>query len=296
MMKKFNHISFLSDYGTTDEFVGIVKCVIADIAPHVNVIDITHDIAAFDVRAGSLALARAISYVPKGVVLAIVDPGVGTSRRAVAVSVSGGEGILIGPDNGLLATGVALAGGGEMAVELTNAKYHLTAPGETFAGRDIFAAVAAHICNGVSLLELGTEIDVASILPGIVPVPREEHGKMLAEVTWVDHFGNCQLNVGPEEIAHMGSPVRVTIGSLTAITAGSQPVVRSVPIVRNFSEIGGGIGLVIDSFGMLALCVDRGSVAQQLDLGTTELVVIEPDPQAGIGIATPVHIGSKEGA
>ena len=113
MNKKFDHISFLSDYGTTDEFVGIVKCVVADIAPHVNVIDITHDIAAFDVRAGSLALARAISYVPKGVIMAIVDPGVGTARRAVAVSVSGGDGILIGPDNGLLATGVALAGGGE---------------------------------------------------------------------------------------------------------------------------------------------------------------------------------------
>jgi len=131
-------------------------------------------------------------------------------------------------------------------------------------------------------------------LPGIVPVPREEHGKMLAEVTWVDHFGNCQLNVGPDEIAHMGSPVRVTIGSLTAATAGQQPVVRSVPIVRNFSEIGAGLGLVVDSFGMLALCVDRGSAAQQLDLGTTELVVIEPDPQAGQGVATAVQIGSKQ--
>ena len=294
MNKKFDHISFLSDYGTTDEFVGIVKCVVADIAPHVNVIDITHDIAPFDVRAGSLALARAISYVPKGVIMAIVDPGVGTARRAVAVSVSGGDGILIGPDNGLLATGVALAGGGEAAFELDKPEYHLAAPGTTFAGRDIFASVAAHLCNGVPLSEVGTEIDVASILPGIVPVPREEHGKMLAEVTWVDHFGNCQLNVGPDEIAHMGSPVRVTIGSLTAATAGQQPVVRSVPIVRNFSEIGAGLGLVVDSFGMLALCIDRGSAAQQLDLGTTELVVIEPDPQAGQGIATAVQIGSKQ--
>jgi S-adenosylmethionine hydrolase len=226
--------------------------------------------------------------------MAIVDPGVGTARRAVAVSVSGGDGILIGPDNGLLATGVALAGGGEAAFELNKTEYHLAAPGTTFAGRDIFASVAAHLCNGVPLSEVGTEIDVASILPGIVPVPREEHGKMLAEVTWVDHFGNCQLNVGPDEITHMGSPVRVTIGSLTAATAGQQPVVRSVPIVRNFSEIGAGLGLVVDSFGMLALCIDRGSAAQQLDLGTTELVVIEPDPQAGQGVATAVQIGSKQ--
>jgi S-adenosylmethionine hydrolase len=84
MTHRFNHISFLTDYGTRDEFVGIVKCVVADIAPHVQVIDITHDVPAFDVRAGSLAIARAVSYVPKGVILAVVDPGVGTSRRAIA--------------------------------------------------------------------------------------------------------------------------------------------------------------------------------------------------------------------
>ena len=169
--------------------------------------------------------------------MAIVDPGVGTARRAVAVSVSGGDGILIGPDNGLLATGVALAGGGEAAFELNKPEYHLAAPGTTFAGRDIFASVAAHLCNGVPLSEVGTEIDVASILPGIVPVPREEHGKMLAEVTWVDHFGNCQLNVGPDEIAHMGSPVLVTIGSLTAATAGQQPVVRWCRLSETFQRL-----------------------------------------------------------
>ena len=114
-MTRFDTVSFLTDYGTTDEFVGVVKSVIRDIAGHVTVVDLTHDIAPFDVRAGSLALARCIGYVPSGVVLAVVDPGVGTDRRAVAVEVADGAGVLIGPDNGLLAPAVAMAGGAERA-------------------------------------------------------------------------------------------------------------------------------------------------------------------------------------
>ena len=289
MTHRFNHISFLTDYGTRDEFVGIVKCVVADIAPHVQVIDITHDIPAFDVRAGALALARAVAYVPKGVVLAVVDPGVGTARRSIAVSVAGGEGVFIGPDNGLLATGVALAGGAEFAVELTNTKYHLPSPGTTFAGRDIFASVAAHICNGVELRELGNEIDTASILPGIIPITREENGQLVGEVTWVDHFGNCQLNIGPEDIGQWGSPVRVSIGNVDS----PNHIVRSVPVVNNFSEIGGGLGLVVDSYGMLALCLDRGSAAIELDLAPTNMVAISQDPNAGGGVSTTVRLGSK---
>lgn len=136
---RYDTVSFLSDYGLRDEFVGIVKGVIADIAPHARVIDLTHEVPPFDVRAGSLALARCISYVPSGVVLAVVDPGVGTARRGIAVSVGGGRGVLIGPDNGLLSMGTALAGGADAAVVLNNPKYQLEAPGATFAGRDIFA-------------------------------------------------------------------------------------------------------------------------------------------------------------
>ena len=120
MGRRYETISFLSDFGTADEFVGVVHSVVRDLAPHVRVIDLTHGIAPFDVRAGSLALARSISYVASGVVLAVVDPGVATARRAIAVEVAGGEGVLVGPDNGLLAPAVALAGGAERAVELTN--------------------------------------------------------------------------------------------------------------------------------------------------------------------------------
>ena len=267
--QRYDTISFLSDYGIRDEFVGIVKCVVSDIAPHAKVIDLTHDIPPFDVRAGSLALARCISYVPTGIVLAVVDPGVGTARRSVAVSVGGGRGVLIGPDNGLLSMGTALAGGAEAAVVLNNPEYQLATPGATFAGRDVFAPAAAHLCNGVPLTELGEVIDPNLLLPGVVPLSRKEGDDLVAEITWVDRYGNCQLNVGPDEVANLGTTLGV---AFTA--ANGERVNRSAAIVPNFSAIGGGIGLVIDSFGMLAICVDRGSAAESLSIGVGDAVTL----------------------
>jgi len=136
-------VSFLSDYGLTDEFVGVCKAVVLRAAPSARVIDITHGIPPFDVRAGALALARAVQYLPPGVVLAVVDPGVGTDRRAVAVEVE--TGFLVGPDNGLLAPAVAMLGGARRAVSLCNPEYQLEAPGATFAGRDVFATAAGYL-------------------------------------------------------------------------------------------------------------------------------------------------------
>jgi S-adenosylmethionine hydrolase len=189
-----------TDYGLDDEFVGVAKSVIRDIAPHATVIDLTHGVAPFDVRAGSLALARSISYVASGIVLAVVDPGVATSRRAVAIEVAGGEGVLVGPDNGLLAPAVAMTGGAGRAVELTNTDYQLPAVGGTFAGRDVFAPSAAHLCNGVDLADLGEAVDPDLLMPGIVPLPQADDSKVIAQVLWVDRFGNAQLNVGPDDL------------------------------------------------------------------------------------------------
>ncbi len=289
MTTRFDNISFLSDFGISDEFVGVVKSVIADIAPHARVIDLVHEIAPFDVRAGSLALARCIPYVPQGVVLAIVDPGVGSARRGVAISVAGGTGIFVGPDNGLLAAAIALAGGAEKAVVLNNSEYQLAAPGSTFAGRDIFAPAAAYLCNGVPLDELGDEIDSELLLPGIVPLPRELDGGLQGEVTWVDRYGNCQLNISSDEIVGWGKQIRVVITN----TSTSERVVRSLPVVDNFTQIAGGIALVVDSYGMLAICVDRGSAALELHLGPSDLVALLPDSPSGQSIETNVHIGRK---
>ena len=280
--RPYDTVSFLSDYGTGDEFVGLVKAVIRDLAPHVSVIDLTHEIAPFDIRAGSLALARSIPYLPTGIVLAVVDPGVGTARRAIAIEVAGGNGVIIGPDNGLLAPAVALAGGAERAIVLDDTRWHLEAPGATFAGRDVFAPVVAHLCNGVPLSQLGTPIDAALLLPGMVPVPRDEGGGLACEVTWVDRYGNCQLNAGPDDVAAWGDRIRVTIDGIA----------RSAPVVATFADAGGGIALVVDSYGMLALCVDRQSAA--LDLGIGEGTAVHLSPLEGNeGTSTPVTLSPR---
>ncbi|MEY4220212.1 MAG: hypothetical protein RL280_496 [Actinomycetota bacterium] len=265
-----SHVSLLTDYGLHDEFVGVMKCVITDLAPHARITDITHGIPAFDVRAGSLALARAIQYVPPGIVIAVVDPGVGSNRRAIAIEVAGGRGVLIGPDNGLLASAAAMAGGAERVFELSNEDLHIDAPGTTFAGRDIFAPVAAHLCNGGAIEDVGPEIDSATVMPGLVPIPTVEkhdsYGEGLrCEVTWVDGYGNCQLNVGPDDIAQFGTTVRLVMGD----------DVRSARVASHFAEIdGGAIGAVVDSYGMVALAVDRGSAAETLRLSSGDAVLI----------------------
>jgi S-adenosylmethionine hydrolase len=270
MPPRFDTISFLSDYGTVDEFAGVVKAVIRDLAPHVTVIDLTHEIPPHDTRAGGLALARCIQYVPRGVVLAVVDPGVGTARRAVAVEVAGGEGVLVGPDNGMLASAAQLAGGAERAVELTNPVYQLPAPGPTFAGRDVFAPAAAHLCNGVDLAELGPLVDPGGLLPGVLPVSRVEGDKLVAEVLWVDRFGNAQLNVGPEDVEELDLGDRVSL----QFDGRSRTAVRATA----YADIPtGGVGLVVDSYGLLSIALDRRSAAAELDLAPgTEVVLMEP--------------------
>ena len=281
MARRYETVSFLSDYGTTDEFVGVVHSVIRDLAPHARVIDLTHGVAPFDVRAGSLALARSISYVAAGVVLAVVDPGVATARRAIAVEVAGGEGVLVGPDNGLLAPAVALAGGAERAVELNNADWHLPSIGATFAGRDVFAPIAAQLCNGVDLTELGEPVDDDLLLPGVVALPQVDDTKVIAQVLWVDRFGNAQLNVGPDDLpGNFGSRVEVRCSSPTDPTGG---VVRSAVRATSYAELGGGaVGLVLDSSGLLAVSMDQRSAAEELGLDVGDQVTLTASDDAGI--------------
>lgn len=290
MGRRFDTISFLTDYGTDDEFVGVVKAVVRDLAPHVQVIDLTHAIAPYDVRAGSLALARSIPYVPSGVVLAVVDPGVGTARRAVAIEVAGGDGVIVGPDNGLLAPAVALTGGAERAVVLDVESLHLESPGATFAGRDIFAPVAAQLCNGLDLFEVGTPVDTATLLPGVIPLPRDEPEGLQCEVLWVDHFGNCQLNIGPDDVAGWGDRIRLRVPDPDGGTT-----IRSAVVAPNFEQIGhGSIGLVVDSSGMLAVAVDRGSAATQIPLKVgAEVAVLRDDSESPTAAVTQVTLGRR---
>ena len=243
----------------------MVKAVIRGIAPRASVIDLTHELPPHDVRAGALTLARCAQYLPAGVVLAIVDPGVGTDRRAIAVEAGDADRplVLVGPDNGLLAPAVAMSGGAQRAVELTNTEYHLPAPGPTFAGRDVFGPAAAYLCNGVDLAELGEAVDPFSLRPSVIPLTRVEDDRVIAEVLWVDRFGNAQLNVDPDELAGMGERIAVRWGDQMRVGTRAD----------TFASLGAGdLGVIVDSYGLVALAFDRRSVAEELGLGAGDTV------------------------
>ncbi len=286
MADRFDTISFLSDFGLSDEFVGVVHSVIRSIAPQVTVIDITHGIAPHDTRAGGLALARSAHYLNPGVVLAVVDPGVGTSRRPVAIEVGDGMSVLVGPDNGLLAPAVGLVGGATRAVELTSPDHRLVSLGSTFHGRDVFAPAAAHLCNGVPMTDLGPLIDPATLIPGVLPVSREEDGALIGEVLWIDRFGNCQINIDPAEIEALGDQLRLSFGDDH----------RSAFRCDAYDRITAGrIGLVVDSSGLMSIAVARSSAAAELGLAEgSELSLSAFDDFESSGASTRVALNRKK--
>ena len=220
-----------------------------DIAPELRIVDVTHDVPAFDVRAGALALVRAVQYLPEGVVLAVVDPGVGTDRRCVAVDV--GNAVLVGPDNGLLAPAVAMLGGPQRVVEITSAEHRLAAPGPTFAGRDVMAPAAAYLAAGLPIDALGPEVDPVLLTPALVPLPNEDgDGRITGEVLWVDRYGNCQLNIAPEQLelagAHLGDAVEVTVTDAAGVRSA-----RRARWVHTFADAKPSeLVVLVDSYGM----------------------------------------------
>jgi S-adenosyl-L-methionine hydrolase (adenosine-forming) len=264
-------VSFLSDYGHADEFVGVCKSVMLSLVPDLKIIDITHDLPPQDVRAGALTLVRAAQYLPDGgIVLAVVDPGVGTDRRLVGVEVE--HGILLGPDNGLLAPAVAILGGARRVVAITSTEHQLPAPGPTFAGRDILSPAAAHLAAGVDLSELGEEVDPAGLVPGLVSLPQhDEGGAIRGEVWWVDRFGNCQLNVDPDELrAHGAEP-----GAVLEVRFGDQA--RSVRWVHTYADAKPAeLVMLVDSYGLASLALDRGSAAAECKLRSGSAVTLVP--------------------
>ena len=264
-------VAFLSEYGHRDEFVGVCKGVIASIAPDARVVDLVHDLPPHDVAAGGLALVRSVQYLPEGsLVLAVVDPGVATERRLVAIEC--GPATFFGPDNGLLAPAVAMLGGARRVVDLTDETYHLPAPGPTFAGRDVLAAALAHHASGVPLGELGPALDPAGLTPGLVALPQIAPGGAIeAQVWWVDRFGNCQLNLGPDELEELGGER----GGRVEVRAGE--LVRIARWVHTYADAKSSeLVLVVDSYGLLALALDRRSAAAELALHSGSALTLVP--------------------
>jgi S-adenosylmethionine hydrolase len=245
------------------------------LAPDVRILDVGHEIPPHDVRAGALLLVRAVQYLPDDcVVVAVVDPGVGTSRRIVGVEVAGG--VLLGPDNGLLAPAVAMAGGARRVISLDNPDYQLPAPGPTFAGRDVLAPAAGHLAAGVPFAELGTAVDPATLVPGLVSLPEvRDDGTIAGEVWWIDRFGNCQLNVDPDELgvhgAGEGSQIEVHVGS----------GIRAARWVHTYADAKPSeLVLLVDSYGLLSLAFDRESAAAALQLRAGSGVTLVPEVRA----------------
>ncbi|MGF1668294.1 MAG: S-adenosyl-l-methionine hydroxide adenosyltransferase family protein [Acidimicrobiia bacterium] len=254
-------ITFLSDFGHDDEFVGVVHGVIATLTPDARVIDLSHSIAPGNVRSGALALTRAIQYIPGGVVLAVVDPGVGTARRAVAAQTPWG--FFVGPDNGLLSPAVAMVGGAFAIVSIENPEARIPSPGETFHGRDVFAPAAALLSSGeAKLADLGPAVDPESVMPLLLPLPESETGRVVGEVWWVDRYGNCQTNIGPDVMVESGvSPgdeITVRVGAMT----------YECTWVTAYGDVAEGDLLVhVDSSGLMAVAVRNGHAGDDLNLG-----------------------------
>ncbi len=292
MGRRYDTVTFLSDLGTADESVGVVRAVLADLAPDVRVVDLAHELPPFDVRAASLALARAVAYLPEGIVIAAVDPSPG-ERPAVAIEVADGAGIFVGPDNGVMAPGVAMAGGAQRAVALSDTSLHLGAPGTTFRARDVFAPVAARLCGGADLSELGEPLDPVLLMPAVVPLPRDEGDTVVAEVLWVDRFGNAQLNVGPDDVTTRWPVAPGSVFAVGVRDVAGNTVRRVATWVAGYEEIPmGALGLLVDASGMLSLCGQRTAAAVEAGVAAGDQVVLSvadgvDQPR---GVTTPVNL------
>jgi S-adenosylmethionine hydrolase len=263
-------ISFLSDYGLADEFVGVVHGVIAGICPEARVIDLGHGIPRQDVQAGALALARSLPYVPAGVHLAVVDPEVGARRRAVALRTAQDDRLLVGPDNGLLIPAAERFGGVLEAVEISTSPWRLEPVSATFHGRDVFAPVAARLACGAPLAAAGEPLEPAELVALERTEPRREENALIAHVVASDGFGNAILDAAGDDLIASG----LRLGDAVGARAGGRRV-RGV-VARTFSDVGQG-GLIVyeDAGGALAVAVNGGDATALLGLRAGDEVRLE---------------------
>jgi len=260
-------LTFLSDYGTSDEFVGVCHGVMRRIAPDVPIVDVTHGVPRFGVREGALTLRNALPYMPAGVHVAVVDPQVGTERRALAVRCAEGDRILVGPDNGLLSLAWERFGGAAEAVDISRSPHRLEPLSATFHGRDVFAPVAAALAAGAELRDAGEPLDTGELAVLELPTPRRQGTGLIAHALAIDGFGNVALNVGHADALEAG----IRMGNRVAVN-GVEAVV-----VQTFADVESGqLLLYEDAWQALALAVNRGDAAARLGLERDAEVMLEP--------------------
>ena len=266
-------ISFLSDFGHVDEFVGVVHGVIARIAPSTRILDITHGIGHGDIHGGAMALTRAVQYMPDGVFLAVVDPGVGTDRRAIAARTP--VGYFVGPDNGLLAPAVAMVGGADLIVSLEEDMFQLPAKGSTFAGRDVFGPAAAVLASDqASIEDLGPTLDPGSISPLLIPLAEPAgNGSIRGSVLWVDTYGNIQFNVAPDDL----NALELAEGDDVLVSFGMEDF--RIAWGSTYGDVDEGQAIVhVDSHGQMAIAIRGGRADEGFSFGVGDAVVLgRPD-------------------
>jgi S-adenosyl-L-methionine hydrolase (adenosine-forming) len=259
-------ITLLTDFGL-DGAVATCKGVILGICRDAEIIDVAHSIRKFAIRDGAFLLRFALPYVPVGVHVGVVDPGVGTARRPIAIRAGRGD-VLIGPDNGLLPPAADVLGGVVEARELANRSWWLPTTSTTFHGRDIFAPVAAHLAAGEAAFDdLGPAIAPDALVRLPEPTARASSGAIETVITYVDSFGNVRLAGGADELASaFGAP---TDGmELDVELGGDTPVREASRYATTFGAVPPGASVVyVDSLGNLAMADNQGSIASRLGLG-----------------------------
>lgn len=263
-------ITFLTDFGLDDDFVGTCHGVMKRIAPDAQIIDITHGIRPGRILQGALVLANTLAYMPVGVHLAVVDPGVGGQRRALVLEDAEGR-LYVGPDNGLLLPAADRFGGVAEAHELANPAYALERVSRTFHGRDLFSPAAAHLAAGIPLGELGPPIAPDALVRLDVPEPRVEAELIHATVLAVDRFGNVSLNLTREQL----EDAAVVPGTRVELARGAD---RWFAVVaRTFADARAGeILLYEDSYRNVAVAVSSGSAAELLSVDEGSDLTIAP--------------------
>jgi hypothetical protein len=250
-------VTLLTDYGYEDEFVGVCHGVIARLAPAVRVIDVTHGVARHDVRSGALILRRALPYLPAGVHVAVVDPGVGGERRAVALRTADEDRLLVGPDNGLLSLAAASFAGAVEAVDVSHSPHRLEPVSATFHGRDTFAPVAARLAEGAPLAEAGEPINPADLVALELPRARAEGSDVVSHALAFDRFGNVVLGLEHEELTALG----LRLGDGVVVNG------QDARYASTFVDVApGDLLLYEDAYRVLSLAVNRGSAAERLGL------------------------------
>jgi hypothetical protein len=261
-------VTFLSDFGLQDDFVGTCHGVIKRIAPETQVIDITHGIEPQAVLQGALVLANTLPYMPEGVHLAVVDPRVGSDRRGLALRDGSGR-LYVGPDNGLLVPAAEKLGGVVAAWELTNSAYMLEPVSPTFHGRDVFAPATAHLARGVDPSELGPAVEPGSLVRLELPAPEIGEARIRAMVLYVDRFGNVQLNLSRADVERAG----IVPGRRVELDLGVDRYYATA--ARTFADARvGDIILYEDSYENITVAITDGNAAEMLSARPGQEMVI----------------------